>query len=95
MATRPDIRYWARFDREVLEYKPFFGEWIGFDVKAMRTQKAKSGAKHLAASKELFCHLLEKAVTLDREREAQLIKARDYQELDRYILCHLLGKKPD
>ena len=30
-------------------------------------------------------------VTLDRELEAQLIKARDYEELDRYILCHLMG----
>ena len=31
MTTRPDVRYWARFDREILEYKPFYGGWIGFE----------------------------------------------------------------
>ena len=37
--------------------------------------------------------LLQKVTTYDRELEAQLIKARDYEELDRYILCHLSGTK--
>lgn len=69
------------------------GEWVGFDVKPMRTQKAAGVEKHLASSKETFHFLLEKVVTLDREYEAELIKARDYQELDRYILAHLMGYK--
>ena len=69
------------------------GEWVGLDVKAMRTQKQNANTKHLANSRNTFLMLLDKAATLDRELEAKLIKARDYEELDRYILCHLMGVK--
>lgn len=67
------------------------GEWVGLDVKTMRTQKQKVSHKHLANSKQTFLFLLEKVTTLDKDLEAQLIKQRDYEELDRYILCHLMG----
>lgn len=69
------------------------GEWVGLDVQMMRTQKQDAVHKHLAYSKERFLFLLEKVMTLDRKREAELIAARDYEELDRYILCHLMGRK--
>lgn len=68
------------------------GEWVGLDVKAMRTQKQSVCTKHLTNSLATFKHLLDKAVTLDRKLEAEIIRARDYEELDRYILCHLMGK---
>lgn len=70
------------------------GEWVGLDVQMMRTQKAPLLHKHIAYSRERFLFLLEKAATLDRELEAQLIKERDYEELDRYIMCHLMGVEP-
>jgi len=69
------------------------GEWVGLDVKTMRTQKQRGNTKHLANSKQTFQFLLEKVATLDRDLEAKLVKARDYEELDRYILCHLMGVK--
>ena len=69
------------------------GEWVGLDVKTMRTQKQSVNTKHLSNSKERFLFLLEKVATLDRKLEAQLIAARDYEQLDRYILCHLMGVK--
>ena len=69
------------------------GEWVGLDVKTMRTQKQAVSAKHLANSKATFLFLLDKVCSLDKDLEAQLIKARDYEELDRYILGHLMGKK--
>jgi xylose isomerase len=69
------------------------GEWVGFDVKAMRTQPQALNTKHLASSLERFHYLVEKVQTLDKKIEAQLIAARDYEELDRYILTHLMGKK--
>ena len=47
----------------------------------------------LTNSLKTFKMLLQKVATYDRELEAQLIKARDYEELDRYILCHLSGTK--
>ena len=35
------------------------GEWVGLDVKAMRTQKDAVATKHLSNSKEIFLKLLE------------------------------------
>jgi xylose isomerase len=67
------------------------GEWVGLDVKTMRTQKQNVSMKHLSNSLNTFKKLLDKVATLDRKLEAQLIKERDYEELDRYILCHLMG----
>jgi xylose isomerase len=69
------------------------GEWIGLDVKVMRTQKQDVNTKHLRNSLATFKDLLDKVRTLDKKLEEQLIKARDYEELDRYLLCHLMGIK--
>ena len=67
------------------------GEWVGLDVKTMRTQKQGVNTKHLSNSKATFQFLLDKVTTLNKKLEAELIQARDYEELDRYILCHLMG----
>ena len=67
------------------------GEFVGLDVKAMRTQKQEVATKHLTNSRQVFEYLLDKVITLDKETEKQLIEARDYDELDRFILCHLMG----
>jgi xylose isomerase len=67
------------------------GEYVGLDVKAMRTQKQDVSMKHLANSKQTFLWLVEKVRTLDRPRQNELIKQRDYEELNRYITAHLLG----
>jgi len=69
------------------------GEYVGLDVKAMRTQKQAVSAKHLANSKQIFLWLLEKVRTLDRKTQAELVKQRDYEELDRFIIAHLMGVK--
>jgi len=69
------------------------GEWIGLDVKTMRTQKQPVNTKHLSNSLATFKMLVEKVRTLDRKLEAQLVKERDYEELDRYLLCHLTGTR--
>jgi xylose isomerase len=67
------------------------GEYVGLDVKAMRTQKQEVSAKHLANSRQVFLWLVEKVRTLNRQLYAELIKQRDYEELDRYVIAHLLG----
>ncbi|GMV99162.1 MAG: hypothetical protein AMXMBFR84_03010 [Candidatus Hydrogenedentota bacterium] len=69
------------------------GEWVGLDVKTMRTQKQNVSAKHLSNSLERFKFLHKKVKTLDKKLEAQFIAARDYEELDRYLVCHLMGVK--
>ncbi|MDF2718622.1 MAG: xylose isomerase, partial [Paenibacillus sp.] len=68
------------------------GEFVGLDVKAMRTQKRESSFKHLANSKAMFLHLVEKVRTFDREQERQMIAARDYEALEMYVLEHLMGR---
>ena len=68
------------------------GEWVGLDVKAMRTQKS-SAIKHLANSRAIFLRLLEISRSLDDRKIGGMIKDRDYEELDRYIMESLIGKK--
>lgn len=67
------------------------GEFIGLDVKAMRTQKGSPVTDHLKNSRELFLHLVEKVRTYDRELERQYVEARDYEGLELYVLKHLMG----
>lgn len=69
------------------------GEWVGLDVKTMRTQRQDVNTKHLSNSLATFKFLVQKVRTLNKKLEAQLIAARDYEELDRYILTHLMGLK--
>ncbi|WP_166442863.1 TIM barrel protein [Phragmitibacter flavus] len=67
------------------------GEFIGLDVKAMRTQQGSPVTAHLTSSRELFLHLVEKVRTYDREIERQCVEARDYEALELYVLKHLMG----
>jgi len=67
------------------------GEFIGLDVKVMRTQPREISTKHLLSSRRTFLNLLEKVRTFDKKVEQEFIKSRDYEGLDFYILEHLLG----
>jgi len=68
------------------------GEWVGLDVKAMRTQKDDTATKHLSNSREVFLKLLEISRNLDEEYITKCSKERDYEELDLYIIKSLLGE---
>jgi xylose isomerase len=67
------------------------GEFIGLDVKAIRTQRGCPVTDHLRNSRELFLHLVDKVRALDQSLIAQCREARDYEALELYILKHLLG----
>ena len=67
------------------------GEWVGLDVKAMRTQKADVACKHLSNSRTIFLALLEITRSLDQAKIERLRAERDYEELDLYIMQSLLG----
>lgn len=67
------------------------GEWIGLDVKAMRTQKDKEATKHLTNSREIFLRLLEISRSIDEDYIQKCIDSRDYEELDLFIMKSLLG----
>jgi xylose isomerase len=68
------------------------GEWVGLDVKAMRTQKAAVATRHLTNSRLMFLALLEVSRSLSDEKLNEMIKSRDYEELDLYIMSALMGK---
>ena len=68
------------------------GEFVGMDVKAIRTQKAKVATRHLANSRAIFLALLDIARSLDPKELEQLRKERDYEALDQLILEGLMNR---
>jgi len=67
------------------------GEYVGLDVKAMRTQKDDFATKHLSNSKEIFLKLLDISRQIDDNFIIKCQQDRDYEELDLYIMKSLLG----
>ena len=67
------------------------GEFVGLDVKAMRTQKGSPVTAHLTNSREMFLHLVEKVRSYDTAAEQAFIDARDYEGLELHVLRHLMG----
>jgi xylose isomerase len=68
------------------------GEWVGLDVKALRSQKDEVAVKHLANSREIFLKLLDISRNIDDNFVSKCISDRDYEELDIYILRELLKR---
>lgn len=69
------------------------GEFVGLDVKALRTQRAEAATQHLANSREVFLHLLDVVRRLDHARIESLIAERNYEMLEIEILRRLMGEK--
>lgn len=67
------------------------GEYVGLDVKAMRTQKRENSFVHLKNSREIFMKLVKVARSINKKEVERLREERDYETLDRMILDHLLG----
>jgi len=67
------------------------GEYIGLDVKAMRTQKDDVATKHLTNSKEIFLKMLSISRKIDDKFIEKCQRNRDYEELDLYIMESLLA----
>lgn len=67
------------------------GEWVGLDVKAMRSQKFEHSTMHLSNSRTIFLRLLEISRSLDEKKMASLIDDRNYEALDLYIIQRLIG----
>jgi xylose isomerase len=68
------------------------GEWVGLDVKAMRTQKDRTATLHLSNSLEMFKHLLEISRSLDEKQIEAYIDDRNYEGLDLYIMKHIINR---
>jgi len=66
------------------------GEFVGLDVKAMRTQPGVAVIDHLKTSRQMFMHLVERVRSYDLARVENYRKQRDYEGLELYTLEHLL-----
>jgi len=62
------------------------GEYIGLDVKAMRTQKDEVCYRHLENSLKIAKMLEEKAKKFDYEFQRKCVETRDYEALEMYVM---------
>jgi xylose isomerase len=67
------------------------GEWVGLDVKAIRTQKREASTRHLRNSRDCFLRLLQVSRSLDDSVMEEFVRNRDYEDLERYVLAQLMG----
>jgi len=67
------------------------GEYIGLDVKVMRTEKDEGSYQHLENSLRIFKALEKKAEKFDYEFQKKCIAERDYEKLEMYVMELLMG----
>ena len=68
------------------------GEYVGLDVKAMRTQRQDVSMCHLSNSLKFFKDLCEVVERVDADKVEVFRKTRDYEALESYIVGILMGK---
>jgi len=71
------------------------GEFVGLDVKAMRTQPLEQSFRHLENSLRMVKLLEEKARKLNRATVESYVGKRDYEALEMHVLELLLGARED
>lgn len=67
------------------------GEYVGLDVKVMRTEKQEGSYQHLENSLRIFKALEAKAERFDYEFQKKCVEERDYEKLELYVTELLLG----
>ena len=67
------------------------GEYVGLDVKVMRTEKDEGSYQHLENSLRIFKALEEKAERFDYEFQKKCVEERDYEKLEMYVMELLMG----
>ena len=83
------------FDQVLVLYENDYGangEFVGLDVEGVRTQKDGAATAHLTNSVKIFNDLLAVVKKVDRKKIADLRAARDYEELEYYIVSAIMGR---
>ena len=62
------------------------GEYIGLDVKVMRTEKQEGSYKHLENSLKIAKMLEAKAAKFDYDYQRKCVTERDYEALEMYVM---------
>ena len=69
------------------------GEYVGLDVKAMRTTSDEDSYEHLKNSLAIFRALEDKVDQYDYTYTNKLISERKYEQLEMYVMNLLMGVK--
>ena len=69
------------------------GEYVGLDVKAMRTQSQQQSARHLKNSLKFFKDLCDVVKAVDNDTVEKYREARDYEVLESYVVGLLMDRK--
>jgi xylose isomerase len=67
------------------------GEFVGLDVKAMRTEKNDGSYQHLVNSLKIAKYLESKVEKFDYGFQAKCVADRDYEKLELYVIELLMG----
>lgn len=67
------------------------GEYVGLDVKVMRTQKDEDCYRHIENSLKVYHMLEEKVKRFDKGYQAKCIRERNYEKLEMYVLELLMS----
>ncbi len=67
------------------------GEYVGLDVKAMRTTKDVDSYNHLKTSLEVFKALEKKVDEFDYDFQKKCVENRDFESLELYVMKLLMG----
>lgn len=67
------------------------GEYIGLDVKVMRTEKQEGSYQHLVNSLKIAKALEAKAAKFDYDFQKRCVEERDYEKLELYVVELLMG----
>lgn len=69
------------------------GEYIGLDVKVMRTEKQEGSYRHLINSLKIAKELEKKVERFDYDFQKKCVEERDYEKLEMYVMELLMGIK--
>lgn len=67
------------------------GEYVGLDVKAMRTTSDEDSYKHLVNSMNIFKALEAKVDKFDYDYQKKCVETRDFEGLEMYVMNLLMG----
>ena len=67
------------------------GEYVGLDVKAMRTTSDEDSYQHLENSLNVFKALEQKVYKFDYKKRDELVEKRDFEGLEMYVMNLLMG----
>jgi xylose isomerase len=62
------------------------GEYVGLDVKAVRTQNLENSYRHLENSLKIAKMLEAKVEKFDYAYQKKCVEARDYEALEMYVI---------